>query len=68
MNNCESETRNNLNFSSANIYLQVQYHAGVQIYENKTRYAIDLAEGIVEPFDLENTTDLQLFLLKTHFF
>ena len=52
MNNCESETRNNLNFSSANIYLQVQYHAGVQKYQNETRYAIDLAEGIVEPFDL----------------
>lgn len=56
-----------MNFEESKIYLHVEYKVESQ-KDKKTVFPINLHEGIKEPFDMKNKTEIQLFLLQVERF
>ena len=57
-----------MDFQEADISLQVKFESKNQRSKEKNKFPIDPAAGIIDPFDSQNLTDIQLFLLESNYF
>lgn len=64
----KEETFLNLDFNQTAIFLEIEYNADFQKAKREVHYRLDPSKGIVEPFNMNNITDIQLFLLEVKLF